>query len=71
MPNDRRFDAFNVRSLLVVCSFMVIRRTRAWQLYFTAFELIITLKFWKMNKKIIRDIFILKLPNSLLKMTER
>ena len=41
MPNDRRFDAFNVRSLLVVCSFIVIRRTRAWQLYFTAFELII------------------------------
>ena len=70
MPNDRRSDAFNVRSLLVVYSFMVIRRTRAWQLYFTAFELIITLKFWKMNKKI-RDIFILKLPNSLLKMPER
>ena len=51
------------RPLLVNCSFMVIRRIRACQLHFTLFELIITLKFWKMdNEKIIKYIFNLKTP---------
>ena len=47
-----------VRPLLVDCSFMVIRCIRTWELYFTALELIITSKFWKKNKKIIKDILL-------------
>ena len=54
----------------VDCSFMVIRRIRVWQLYFT-FELI-TSKSWKMNKIIIiiiKDIFNLKTLKQSLKNT--
>ena len=36
---------------IVSCLFMVICRIRVWQLYFIAFELTITSKLWKMNKK--------------------
>ena len=41
----------SLRPLLVDYSFMVICCIWAWQSFFTAFELIITSKFWEMNKK--------------------
>ena len=60
----------NERPLLVDYSFMVILLIRACQLYFTALELIITGKFWKIsNKIIIQDIFNLKAPKETLKNT--
>ena len=40
-----------IRPLFVDCLFVVIRRILVRKLRFAAFELIITSKFWKMNKK--------------------
>ena len=48
---------------------MVIRRIRGWQLYFTVFELITTSKFWKMNNRIVKEIFNLKTLKQSLKNT--
>ena len=40
-----------IRPFFVDCLLMVIRRVLVRQLRFTTFEMIITSKFWKMNKK--------------------